>query len=263
MDAITTGPRPRRRSLSPGKTVAFDPTREPPKSCMKQNDSNRSEAEQPPLKRGEITSTCFSESNKRKRTIHFNEAVSVREIRSSLSLCKGDHRILWLQDDEYASIKEHLHWLLSQVNSKGVSKTNGRKYCTRGLERLLNAKKDRKVDRMEAEEAVFREQTKQRLSGAFDDSRIAAAYLRRTRASVRRASDRGTEDAAVALPILHEGKEPTKPRSSSANAGSGNASTSTPSSSSRSKLKPSLLSAPPRRGSLSFLRKSVVFSRSM
>lgn len=245
--------RARRRSSTLGTTVAFDPTRVPPKSCMKKADP--SEQKQPRPKCGESYKVYLPGNSgyiKRKRTIQFNDGVHVREVRSSLSLCKGEHRILWWQDDEHASIKENLQRLLSRVNSSGVSKTNGRRYCTRGLERFLDNKNDWEVDRAEAEEAVFHEQTNQRESGTFDDMRIAAVYFRRTRASMQRASIRGAEDAAVALPIFNEGKDPSKMRKTTS-MGSLNASIGM--SPSHPKPRRSSISMLPRRGSLSFRRK--------
>lgn len=247
--------RARRRSSAAGTTVAFDPTRAPLKSCMKQKSQSPTAEWQQRPKRGESYKVYLPGNTgyiKRKRTIQFNDGVHVREVRSSLSLCKGEHRLLWWQDDEHASIKENLQRLLSRVNSKGVSKTNGRRYCTRGLERFLETKNDWDADRAEAEEAVYREQTHQREMGTFDDLRIAAVYFRRTRASMQRASSRGIEDAVVALPILNEGKDPSKMRSSTS-MGSLNASIGM--SPSNPKPRRSSLSMLPRRGSLSFRRK--------
>jgi len=247
--------RARRRSSTVGTTVAFDPTRVPLKCCTKRTSQSPTEELQPRPKRGESYKVYLPGNAgciRRKRTIQFNDGVHIREVRSSLSLCKGEHRLLWWQDDEHASIKENLLRLLSRVNSKGVSKTNGRRYCTRGLERFLDTKHDWDADRAEAEKAVYREQTHQREMGTFDDLRIAAVYFRRTRASMQRASSRGIEDAIVALPILNEGKVPSKMHSSTS-MGSLNASIGM--SPSNPKPRRSSLSMLPRRGSLSFRRK--------
>jgi len=242
-----------RRRSSVGSTVAFDPTRPPLKSCMKQTSQDAdSRQQQLRRRRGETYKVHLPGNNgyvKRQRTIHFNGGVQVREIRSSLSLCKGERRMLWWQDDENASIKENLQRLLTRVNSKGVSKKNGRRYCTRGLERFIDKKNDWEADRAEAEEAVFREQTRQQEIGTFDDMRIAAVYFSRTRRSTQRASSRGVEDAVVALPIMKEGEK----LRSSASIGSLNASIGM--SPPNPKQRRSSLSMMPRRGSLSFRRK--------
>jgi len=245
----------RRRSSTTGTIIAFDPTRVPQKSCLKQTSQSPTEVQQMRPKHGESYMVYLPGDTgyiKRKRTIQFNDGVHVREVRSSLSLCKGEHRLLWWQDDEHASIKENLQRLLSRVNSKGVSKTNGRRYCTRGLERFLDSKNDWEADRAAAEEAVYREQTHQREMGTFDDLSIAVAYFRCTRASIQRASSRGIEDAVVALPILNEGKDPSEMRLSTST-GSLNASIGM--SPFYPKPRRSSLSMLPRRRSLSFRRK--------
>jgi hypothetical protein len=140
---------------------------------------------------------------KKSRSIHFHEEVFVREFKPSLALANNDSRVLWWQDDEHDSIKENLQRLLTRVNHHGISKTNGRKYCVRGLERFLDPDDERDIDRKEAEEAVLSEQSFQRECGKFDDLRIAAVYLRSTRTSMQRATRRGLEDALIAH-ALHE-----------------------------------------------------------
>jgi len=246
--------RGRRRSSTAATIVAFDSTRVPRKSCMKQISQSPSEERQTRPKRGDSYKVYLPGNDtytRRKRTIQFNDGVHIREVRSSLSLCKGEHRLLWWQEDEHASIKENLARLLSRVNSKGVSKTNGRRYCTRGLERFLDKKNECDVDRKESKEAVYYEQNRQREMGTFDDLRIASVYFRRTRASIQRASSRGIEDTIAALP-LDKGKDPSKRRSST---GTGSLNASIGMTPSKPKSRRSSLSMLPRRGSLSFRRK--------
>lgn len=271
--------RARRRS-SVGSTVsivAFDPTKSATKSCMKRKSEEyvaRRQQLQLRRKQEDFFKVYLPGKNfvKRQRTIYFHDGVHVREVRSSLSLCKGERRLLWWQDDEQAAIKENLQRLLARVNNKGVSAKNGRRYCTRGLERFLEGKNDWEADRSEAEQAVFCEQTHQREMGTFDDMRIAAVYFRRTRNSMKRASDRGIEDAIVAQPIRREGKD----LRSTASTGTLNASIgmsppdpkdrrsslsmlprrgSIGMSPSNPKERHSSLSMLPRRGSLTFRRK--------
>jgi hypothetical protein len=197
--------------LSAASTAAFDPTRTPQKSCMKKNPKPPSHpSEQWPRNRGSSYKVYLPGGRrpvKRQRSIRFNDEVSVREVRSSKSLVNDNPRILWWQDDEHASIKENLQRLLSRVTRWGVARTNGRKYCTRGLERFLDPD-DWETDRTEAEDAVIREQSHQRDIGTFDDLRIAAVYFRSTRTSLQRATRRGSEDALLAKLILKEGSSP-------------------------------------------------------
>jgi len=110
---------------------------------------------------------------------------------------------LWWQDDEHASIKENLQRILARVDKYGVAKTNGRRYCVRGLENFLDPN-DCELDRAEAEEAVLLEQDNQRESGTYDDMRIASVYFRFTRTSLQRARKKALEDAINADSIHNE-----------------------------------------------------------
>jgi len=201
------------RTKSSAATAAFDPTRVPQKSSMKQKSiSASSPTQQRRRKRSGIYRVHLPKglkSVKRQRSIRFNDEVSVREVRSLRSLVNDNIRILWWQDDEHACIKENLQRLLSRVNSKGVSRSNGRKYCTRGLERFMDTQRDWEANRLEAEEAVLCEQSLQHERGTFDDLRIAAAYFRSTQISQQEAADMGIEDAFVARSILEAGPFPS------------------------------------------------------
>jgi len=204
----------RRMSASKATTVLFDPTRVPTKSCLKQESKSKSKSVSPnsselspQRKRGKIYKVYLPGHRghvKRQRSIRFNDDVCVREVRSSLSLCKNDHQVLWWQEDEQASIKVNLQRLLSRVDRQGVSKTNGRRYCTRGLERFLDTE-DWEIDRIAAEDAVLNEQSLQREDGMFDDSRISAVYVQHTQISLQRATSRGREDADIAESVYKAG----------------------------------------------------------
>jgi len=202
----------RRMSASKATTILFDPTRVPTKSCLKQESKSKSVSPNsselsPQRRRGKVYKVYLPGHRghvKRQRSIRFNDDVSVREVRSSLSLCKNDHQVLWWQEDEQASIKVNLQRLLSRVDRQGVSKKNGRRYCTRGLERFLDTE-DWEIDRIAAEDAVLNEQSLQREDGMFDDSRISAAYVQYTQISRQRATSRGLEDADIAESVYKAG----------------------------------------------------------
>jgi len=199
--------KPRRKSKSKPSSAPFDPTRVPKKSCMKQKSGSESSSlRKMRRKRERKTMKIYlpgGQCAKKSRSIHFHEEVFVREFKPSLALANNDARLLWWQDDENDSIKENLQRLLSRVNHHGISKTNGRKYCIRGLERYLDPDDERDIDRKEAEGAVLSEQSFQKECRKFDDLRIAAVYLRSTRSSMQRATRMGLEDALIAH-ALHE-----------------------------------------------------------
>lgn len=183
--------RKRNRKLSLTKTALnFDPSLKPQKSCLKQPSMpDDTPSETLPQKQGPI---------------RFCEEVSVREVRSSKSLVKNDCRLLWFQDDENAEIRDNIQRLLKRVNCAGISKTNGKRYCTRGLERFVDPNDDSDIERLKAEEAVLFEQYQQRESGNYDDLRIAAIYFQSTRTMQHKAILRASEDALIAKAIFKE-----------------------------------------------------------
>jgi len=269
-DKKRTRRRGRRRSSVGGSSVAFDPARAPRKSCLKQTATSSPQSpssspkRRPRPKLGESFLICLPGSpevlTKRTSTIRFSEGVHVREVRSSFDLCKGEIRPLWWQEDEYSAIKENLQRLVRQVNRKGENKTNGRKYCTRGLERFVDPTYNKDANRVAAERAVLYEQNRQREIGTFDELRIAAFYFGKTRASSKRAVNRGADDAIMALRIFNDGKDRSKRRSFLGTDSQNETNTTIRLSPSLSNIKKasrrsSLGSMMPRRGSLTFRRK--------
>jgi len=183
--------RKRNRKLSLTKTALnFDPSLKPQKSCLKQ-----------PSEPDDTPSKTLSQ---KQGPIRFCEEVSVREVRSTKSLVKNDCRLLWFQDDENAEIRDNIQRLLKRVNCAGISKTNGKRYCTRGLERFVDPNDDSDIERLKAEEAVLFEQYQQRESGNFDDLRIAAIYFQSTQTMQHKAILRASEDALIAKAIFKE-----------------------------------------------------------
>jgi len=137
---------------------------------------------------------------KRQRSIRFAADVRIRKIRTSLSLCYFQSQILWWQDEEISTIKDKLRGLLSQVDFQGISSSNGKRYCIRGLEHYL-VENDREADRSAAEDAVLEEQSLQREEHQIDELRISEAYRCCTQNNVLMASCRGRKDAATARSI--------------------------------------------------------------
>lgn len=211
--------RRRRRKVqtkSSGEKAPFNPTITPQRSSMKKersssfslsrSSSNGSDSrKQRRRRRNKETIKIFLPGArvpvKKQRSIRFDEEVSVREVQSTISLANYNHSILWFQDEENADIKHNLQKLLGRVNHMGVSRSNGRRYCTRGLEHYLDPDVDT-ADRALAEEAVFHEQSLQRDRGFFDDESIAEAYTQCTKRSKKRAARMGIEDQFIASSII-------------------------------------------------------------
>lgn len=195
-------PKKRQPSVTQDKP-AFDPSLKPLTSCMKKG------ARKPLERQGsfyDVELPGDSVTVERQRTIQYNEEVGVREFQSAISIVKNrDPRVLWWQNDETDDIKDNLQRILARVDKKGIARTNGKRYCTRGLERFVDPSTCCEDDRKVAEGAVFLEQNMQRTSNTFDDLSIAAVYVRSTKRSERQALRRGCEDAKTAASILGEG----------------------------------------------------------
>jgi len=132
-------------------------------------------------------------AKRERQTLRFDEVVSIREVQSCSSLIHNEHTSLWWTAEELNHIRRNLQKIVYTVNSRGISRTNGQKYCIRGLERFLDSRNDRN----EAKEFVLREQAHQRLYGYFDPMPIAAMYGRIARKSSIRATFRGSKDADI------------------------------------------------------------------
>eukprot|EP00536_Pseudo-nitzschia_multiseries_P002398 jgi/Psemu1/5429/gm1.5429_g len=209
-------------------SVPFDPTRKPKASSIKKNKNNNSSSNSSSNssnnnnKKNKKSETSASSSSQRRRTafgsvievrlpgqtelvrkhrvIHFNEEVTVREVRSAKSLINNDRFPLWFQCEEQAEIKNNIYKVLSHVDDTGISHTTGRRYCTRGLERFMKPE-ECYLPRSRAADAVFLEQFVQKEHGTFDSELLAKVYRQSTRKSRRVAAQRGISDATVAQTI--------------------------------------------------------------
>merc|ERR1711988_2089180 len=116
------------------------------------------------------------ESIKRRRSIQFDEDVNVRKIQPTTSVKGAVKKELWFQDDEYSTIKKKTRALLGKVDSNGV--VNGKKYCTRGLEKYMEDPTKLAQEMHQAWDSVLMEQEMQRKLNIFDDETIGRFYKR-------------------------------------------------------------------------------------
>jgi hypothetical protein len=133
------------------------------------------------------------ESIKRRRSIQFNEDVNVRKIQPVSKVKGAKKNELWFQDDEYHSIKKKTRALLEKVDSNGV--VNGKKYCTRGLEKYMEDPAKRARDKYAAWDSVLMEQEMQRKLQIYDDETLGKFYRRTSLTSTLEAADRANADA--------------------------------------------------------------------
>jgi len=133
------------------------------------------------------------ESIKRRRSIQFNEDVNVRKIQPTSKVKGAVKKELWFQDDEYSTIKKKTRALLDKVDSNGV--VNGKKYCTRGLEKYMECPEKRASERYQAWDSVLMEQEMQRKLKIFDDESMGRFYKETSTTSVVEATNRANLDA--------------------------------------------------------------------
>lgn len=133
------------------------------------------------------------ESIKRRRSIIFNEDVHVRKIQPAKTLTNKPKE-LWFQDAEYTTIKRKTKALLNSVDRK-TGLVNGKKYCTRGLERYLEPSHVREATKYSAWDSVLIEQQFQRRDGKFCDESIGKSYRSTTRKSLVEAQRQAAKDA--------------------------------------------------------------------
>lgn len=131
-------------------------------------------------------------SIKRQRSLRFNEEVNVRNVVPAKFLSKDPEK-LWFQDEEYQSIKRKTRALLSRVDSNGI--VDGKRYCTRGLERYMVNQAERDGMKYGAWDSVLLEQRLQRKEGIFCDESIAKLYSYIASKSVQDATQQAFIDA--------------------------------------------------------------------
>merc|ERR1712048_11032 len=134
------------------------------------------------------------ESIRRRRSIQFDEDVYVRKIQPATSVKGAEKKEMWFQDDEYHTIKRKTRALLDKVDSNGI--VNGKKYCTRGLEKYMEDPKKRAEEKYQAWDSVLMEQEMQRKLKIFDDESMGRFYKRTSITSAAEAHSRATADAA-------------------------------------------------------------------
>ena len=120
--------------------------------------------------------------------IVFNESVRVKKIRPVRQLTKN-HKALWFSDEEYVAMKDKCRRLAYRVEN---GSTNGRKYCVRGLERLMvKVSCDKSAEHQHQKriglDAVLDEQDSQYDLGEYNDERIAYKYKQTSVYSKRQA----------------------------------------------------------------------------
>jgi hypothetical protein len=146
---------------------------------------------------------------RRRRSITFQESVDVKQVEPVKSLAEEPDN-LWFKDNEYDMMRTKIMTLINHIHSSGESSgidangcisVNGKAYCSRGLENLLNPELTQ-LKTSRALSCVLDEQFLQRQIGDFDEETLANIYKFCTLRSQREASQRASQDALVAADYL-------------------------------------------------------------
>jgi len=133
------------------------------------------------------------DSIKRRTSITFNEDVNVRTIQAISNVKGAVKQELWFQDIEYSQIKKKTRALIEKVDSTGTF--DGKKYCTRGLEKYMECPQKRASKKYQGWDSVLMEQEMQRNLQIYDDESISGFYKQTAQENVVEATNRAQLDA--------------------------------------------------------------------
>merc|ERR1712238_144149 len=133
------------------------------------------------------------ESIKRRTSITFNEYVNVQNIQAISKVKGAIKQELWFQDVEYTQIKKKTRALIQKVDATGTF--DGKKYCTRGLEKYMECPQKRASKKYQGWDSVLMEQEMQRNLQIYDDESIGQFYAITAQENVTAATTRAQFDA--------------------------------------------------------------------
>jgi len=133
------------------------------------------------------------DSIKRRTSITFNEDVNVRTIQAISNVKGAVKQELWFQDIEYSQIKKKTRALIEKVDSTGTF--DGKKYCTRGLEKYMECPQKRASKKYQGWDSVLMEQEMQRNLQIYDEESISGFYKQTAQENVVEATNRAQLDA--------------------------------------------------------------------
>lgn len=132
-----------------------------------------------------------AEPVKKRRSITFDKKVKVKNV-EAVSRLTDTPQHLWFQAEEYELIRRNSWDLVDKVES-GQTGYGGRKYCVRGLEKIMH-RDDILRTKSQAWDSVLEEQDLQRDQGCWDEEYMASIYKFSTVDAARAAADRGKQD---------------------------------------------------------------------
>merc|ERR1712085_106352 len=133
------------------------------------------------------------ESIKRRTSITFDEDINVQKIQAISKVKGAIKEELWFQDIEYSQIKKKTRALIDKVDASGTF--DGKKYCTRGLEKYMECPQKRASKKYQGWDSVLMEQEMQRNLQIYDDESISGFYKQTAQENVVEATHRAQLDA--------------------------------------------------------------------
>ena len=134
----------------------------------------------------------------RRTSLTFQEPAEFTTIEPAQSMtCKED---LWFQQSEIKLIRKQAKAIVEKTDN-GFDAESGKKYCTRGLEKLMQPQTTHR-QRDNAWDAVLNEQILQKKLGVFKEEAMANLYIFSTIDSRNEAMIRAREDAQDAARYL-------------------------------------------------------------
>jgi hypothetical protein len=131
---------------------------------------------------------------KRRTSIAFKETVKVKKV-TPVSELTDQPEALWFQDEEYNRMRQKSFALVDRVDN-GKVPGGDKKYCVRGLEKLMAKNRDGvRQRRFDAWDSVLNEQDLQRQHGNFDDDYMGNICKLSTVKSQHEAVERAQQDA--------------------------------------------------------------------
>lgn len=140
------------------------------------------------------------DTNEKSRSkIRFNiEDVQVVEVSPRGMLTSADCRQIWYQPSDFSRISSLNRSTVKLMREFGFMDDDP-DYCLRGLENKLHGESQHVKDiRINAVYAVLKEQSRQRKAKEKDEQRIADLYKEHAFSSVKKAQERGFDDARTA-----------------------------------------------------------------
>ena len=128
---------------------------------------------------------------RRRTSIKFDESVRVKQVAAARKLT-ADPEKLWFQKEEFQAIRRRSLDLVHKVES---GQTDGKRYCIRGLEKLMKNRRRQSMEhKYNAWDSVLDEQDVQRGSGTWDEEYMANMYSDVTSQPKEEAAVQGQKD---------------------------------------------------------------------